>query len=103
MRGADWQRGPAFTCGEGLGPVSRKPCRVATAQNPSRPTTSAAWWNTNNTYPAHTYTFDIAGNVTTDKDGNGHTTSYGYSDNYSDGVNRGNYAHVTSTTNALGQ
>ena len=49
-------------------------------------TTSAAWWNTNNSYPAHTYTYDIAGNVVTDKDANGHTTSYGYADTYSDGV-----------------
>ncbi|HEX3681393.1 MAG TPA: hypothetical protein VHU83_02545, partial [Bryobacteraceae bacterium] len=65
-------------------------------------TTSAAWWNANNSYPAHTYSYDIAGNVMTDKDANGHTTSYGYADSYSDGINRNTYAHVTTETNALG-
>jgi YD repeat-containing protein len=65
-------------------------------------TTSAGWESTNNTYPAHTYTYDIAGNAITDRDANGHTTSYGYGDSYSDGVNRNTYAHVTSATNALG-
>ena len=65
-------------------------------------TTSAAWWNTNDSYPAHTYSYDSAGNVVTDKDANGHTTSYAYADSYSDGVNRNTYAHVTTETNALG-
>lgn len=50
-----------------------------------------------------TYYYDVAGNTVQEVDANGHATSYGYGDSYSDGVNRNTYAHVTAKTNGLGQ
>lgn len=49
-----------------------------------------------------TYAYDIAGNKVGMTDANGHSTSYGYADSYSDGENRNTYAYVTAESNALG-
>jgi YD repeat-containing protein len=60
-------------------------------------TTDQQWWDVNNTYPANHYTYDVAGNVLTDKDPNGNKTSFGYADSSNA------YAHPTLITNAKGQ
>lgn len=52
-------------------------------------TTDQQWWNTNNTYPAHHYTYDVAGNVLTDTDPKGNQTSFGCADS------NNTYAHAT--------
>jgi RHS repeat-associated protein len=58
--------------------------------------TSAAWVTT-------AFTYDIAGNLITESDANGHTTTLSYNDNYADGKGRDSYGFVTGVTNALGQ
>ncbi|HSU62179.1 MAG TPA: hypothetical protein VLI55_22915 [Bryobacteraceae bacterium] len=60
-------------------------------------TTSSTTWL--NTYTA----YDIAGNVRTVTDANGHASSFSFNDNYSDGQNRSSYAYATTITNALNQ
>ena len=68
-----------------------------TQQAPFDPSVACSWRNTNMTY-------DIAGNVLSVTDPNGHATSYSYADSYSDGNNgRNSYAHPTTTANSLNQ
>ena len=69
------------------------------------PTSVSVWLNTAPTAPwLTTYqAYDIAGNLISIQDANGHTTTFSYSDSYSDGVNRNSYGFVTKATNAANQ
>jgi RHS repeat-associated protein len=60
-------------------------------------TTEQRWLNTTNTYVNTTRTFDVAGNVLTQKDPDGNTTTFSYTDA------QNTYAHATKATNALNQ
>lgn len=40
--------------------------------------------------------YDVAGNITSTKDGRGHVTNYDYADAFSDGINRNTFAYKTT-------
>lgn len=56
------------------------------------------WRNTDNSLVSTTYNYDDLGNITSISDPLGHITSYDYTDNFSDGVNRNSHAYVTTVT-----
>ncbi len=55
------------------------------------------WSNASNNYIGTQMSYDVAGNLRTVQDANGHTTTFGYGDA------QGTYAQATSSRNALGQ
>ena len=55
-----------------------------------------------NPYVGSQMAYDILGNVVTTTDGNGHSSTYGYADAYSDGVGRNTLAYATAVTDAIG-
>ena len=59
--------------------------------------------NTDGATLTTSYTYGAFGNVTSKTDPVGYVTTYSYTDNYSDGVNRSSNAFLTQTTNALNQ
>lgn len=60
--------------------------------------TIARWRNTDGSWPQTSYIYDDLGNLRSTTDPNGNVTTYDYTDNFSDGVNRYAQAHVTKTT-----
>jgi YD repeat-containing protein len=66
-------------------------------------TTIAQWLNTTGSWVnTAQLAYDVAGNLVSSEDANGHTASFWYNDNYPDG-NRNTYAINTVASNALGQ
>ena len=60
------------------------------------------WRSTDGASLTTSYLYGAYGNVTQKTDPNGNVTTYSYSDNYADGVNRNSNAFLTKTTDALG-
>jgi YD repeat-containing protein len=84
-------------------PTSGVPSHVTITGSRGNTTTISRWLNTTNTYLATTKTYDDTGNVLIVKDPKGNPTTFGYADNFSDGVNRDSLAYLTKITNALNQ
>jgi RHS repeat-associated protein len=65
------------------------------------PTSVSQWRNTDGAWLTTTFTYDDLGNRRSQKDPNGNTTIFDYTDNFSDGVNRSAQGLVTTTTHPV--
>jgi hypothetical protein len=65
-------------------------------------TSVSRWRNTDKAWLTTQRFYDAYGNLAQVQDANGNPTTYSYSDNYSDGVNRNSNAFLTKTTYANG-
>jgi RHS repeat-associated protein len=64
-------------------------------------TQTSRWLNSNGTWLNTTNTFDDLGNLRSTTDPNGNVTSYSYTDNFTDGINRNAQAFVTQVTHPV--
>lgn len=79
-------------------PTSGVPNHVAVTGARGNATTVSRWLNTTGGTVTTHQTFDDTGNVLSSTDANGNVTTYSYSDNFSDGVDRSSLAYRTKTT-----
>jgi RHS repeat-associated protein len=80
------------------GGTSGVPSHVAVSGSRGNLTTVSQWISSTGGTLSSTMTYDDTGNLLTTTDSGGHTTSYGYNDNFSDSVNRNSLAYVTQAT-----